>query len=209
MKLSILFTKGLHDNLKTFRIFELILAAVCILLPLFLYWSDTFWSDNDLPHKFRSSVSAYYDIPHGYMFGMLLCIPAMLFMFNGAVYFRRELGKLYSKKGKWYNMGLGACMLIVILFNYCDFYWAHSIFAAIFFAGNAFVIAFIHPKGDNILLRYTLAFLAIGAAAIGYFYKCILIGEWISLVAIGVHFILVTIGMINLTLINTDLAQKI
>lgn len=200
-RLSALFNREMDDNLKTFRTFELILAAVCITIPLLLRLAD--FSN---PH-FRCSISAYFDVHHAYFFGMLLCIPAMLFIFNGAVYFRRELPRLYDEKGKWYNVILGFSLLMVICFNCEGYIIIHIIFAVIFFFGNAAVMAFGHHERDHIRLRVILALITVLAIVLGKIFHLLFWGEWISLVVIGIHFIMVTGGMITLAS-NTQNSEK-
>src|ERR1700761_4886682 len=94
----------LRDPLATFKGLERTIAAVCILIPVILRLTDT--NNNPLCHDhsgFRFSISDYVYMPAAYMFGMMLCIAAMLFIFNGAVYFRNEEPhKLnLNPNGKW------------------------------------------------------------------------------------------------------------
>ncbi|MEO6488313.1 MAG: hypothetical protein ABIO04_00115 [Ferruginibacter sp.] len=127
--------KILEDPLKTFKVYEILIAAVCIFIPLILRFYD---NDKVYPVKvnflrsgiiidsvqnikrssssisgtiqiidkdrwhFRTSISDYAYSTNSYLFGMLLCIAAMLFIFNGAVYFKSQRSVNVNKQGKWY-----------------------------------------------------------------------------------------------------------
>src|SRR5450631_126350 len=133
--------RTVQDPLATFRIFEVMIAVVCIAMPGLLWLAD-----NSLA-KPLVCISEYAYMPKSYFYGMLLAVPAMLFIFNGAVYFRNEDNFNLSKAGKWYNVILGVSLLGVILTPYHQYFWPHLILASIFFVGNAVVIAVFHqPK---------------------------------------------------------------
>ncbi len=174
----------LNHSLKTFIIFERIIASVCILIPVILKLYD-----KDCPH-FRYSISKYAYMSNSYIYGMLLCMAAMLFIFNGAVYFKSEAHLKLDKNGKWYNVVLGVSLIGVILFPPLKHHLFHLIFGAIFFMGNAFVIGFFQKK--NSIVGITLAVLTavsfILSLAICLF--TLLWAEWISLATIGIHFFL-------------------
>ncbi len=90
----------------TFLVVEQLIAAICILIPLFLYLADN--------NTIRGSISAYVDMEHSYIYGLLLGIAAMLFIFNGALYFKTTpKPSMHYKKngGKWYNI------IFIRLFN--------------------------------------------------------------------------------------------
>jgi len=181
----------LHDPLATFRGLERTIATVCILIPAVLRLTDTAPCPTDR-FGFQSSISAYVYMPHSYMFGMMLCMAAMLFIFNGAVYFRNEdPHKLnLNPKGKWYNLTLGLTLLIIIILPCRDYVIPHYIFAGIFFLGNAFVIGFFHePKNRTLSISLAMVTVAsmipwiLGISSLFY-------SEWLSLIVIGIHFIL-------------------
>jgi len=148
--------------------------------------------DADDRFGFQSSVSAYVYMPHSYIFGMLLCMAAMLFIFNGAVYFRNEEPhKLdLNPKGKWYNLALGLALMMIIVLPCHDYVVAHDIFAGLFFLGNAFVIGFFHaPK--NRVPSIALALLTVASMVPWALHVTTLFySEWLSLIVIGIHFIL-------------------
>lgn len=175
----------MHDPLQTFRLFEILIAAVCIAIPALLKVADIGYPG------FRISISAYVYMCHSYIYGMLLTIAAMLFIFNGAVYFKNEISFNLNKAGKWYNVLLGLSLFAVILLPYKAYPTLHYVFAGIFFLGNALVIALFHrPKYRFISL--ILAGLTVLAIAIHYINESVslLVSEWISLAVIGIHFIL-------------------
>ena len=174
----------LNDSLKTFIIFERIIASVCILIPVILKLYDKSCS------HFRYSISKYAYMTNSYIYGMLLCMAAMLFIFNGAIYFKSEVHLLLDKNGKWYNVGLGVSLIGVILFPPLKYHLIHLIFGTIFFIGNAFVIGFFQKK--NRIVGITLAVLTVVAfiLSLATCLFTLLWAEWISLATIGTHFFL-------------------
>ncbi len=182
--------RGLRDPLKTFRAFEITIAAICMTIPLLLKLADWQYAG------FRDSISAYVDMPSRQIFGMLLCIPSMLFIFNGAVYFRNESRFGLKKGGKWYNIALGFSLLGVILFHYVNQKYFHFAFAILFFVGNALVIAIYHKKKHRWISLF-LALLTVTFLVLGFTKQIsLLAGEWLSLAVIGIHFILETTGIL-------------
>ena len=86
--------------------------------------------------KDMGSISAYVLIDNSHVFGMLLAITAMLFMVNGAVYWKK---KEFSE-GEWrslLNIGLGILLLFVVIVRCDKAPTIHLIVAAIFFLGCA------------------------------------------------------------------------
>jgi hypothetical protein len=196
MSVSTFFSANVADNLKPFRAFEIIIASVCITIPIFLRLADPCTAG------FRSSISDYAYMDRSYIFGMLLCIAAMLFIFNGAVYFYRQQSFEMMTPGKWYNVVLGVSLLIVILLPYREFICPHYIFAGIFFGFNAFVIGFFHQRKYRVISRI-LAVATVAGLGLHFLFKkeiSLFWGEWLSLIVIGVHFILMADGVISLDL---------
>ena len=118
----------LADPLLTFKYFERFIAIFCIIMPLILWLTDGI-----LPHSFRSSISEYVYMCHSYIFGMLLCIAAMLFIYNGVVYYKSEEHLEISWHGQWYNIVLGLSLIGVISFPCNEHPVPHYTFAVIFF----------------------------------------------------------------------------
>ena len=135
--------KALTNELKTFKVFERTIALVCITIPAILWLTDKGHTG------FRSSISNYVYMDRSYIFGMLLCIAGMLFIFNGAVYFRNDNKFKINKHGKWYNVILGVSLLGVILFPHLEYTTPHYVFAGIFFLGSAVFIGIFHQKKDR------------------------------------------------------------
>lgn len=154
---------------------------------------------------FRPSISHYAHSSNGYLFGMLYCIAAMLFIYNGVVYMKINYNKKIelskSKKYEpWYNLAIGICLLFVILNpvrgEHCI---AHIIFSSLFFAGNILMIVFFpsyYEKKINVKLRVIIGVIAIIILALSiYFHQItVLWAEWISLTVIAFHLIMVTIS---------------
>ena len=183
-------TDKLDDPLVTFKYFERFIALFCIIMPLFLWLADGLSM-----HPFRPSISNYVYMDHSYVFGMLLCIAAMLFIFNGAVYYKNEPHMRISKHGRWYNIVLGFSLLGVICFPHIEYTILHNIFAGIFFIGNAVVTGIFYKDKDKIksiiLAILTLASLPLALANV----ITLFVAEWISLAVIGIHFLLSTLEM--------------
>ena len=210
--------KQLQDPFKTFRLYEILIAVICILVPAILRLCDT---DRVYPEKvksiytdsvktslpmmaqdsirlipkdrfgFRLSISDYVYSSNSYVFGMLLCMAAMLFIFNGAVYFRSEHPLRLNSRGKWYNVILGLSLFGVICFPHRDLTRLHYIFASLFFFGNALVIGLYHHK-RNRLISITMSVLTVVFLLLSISLKplTLLWGEWLSLTVIAVHFML-------------------
>ncbi len=180
----------LSDPLLTFKYFERFIAAFCLIMPLILWLAD-----GDKFPSFRPSISNYVYMSHSYVFGMLLCIAAMLFIFNGAIYYKSEQHMHISWHGQWYNVVLGLSLIGVICFPHLEHSVVHYFFAILFFVGNAVVTLLFHKdkyKKISILLGIlTLAALPVAFTNV----ISLLAAEWISLSVIGVHFILSTIDM--------------
>jgi hypothetical protein len=196
MSLPTFFSSNVSDNLKPFRTFEIIIASVCITIPIFLRIADP------CTHGFRCSISDYAYMDRSYIFGMLLCIAAMLFIFNGAVYFYKHQSFEMMTPGKWYNVVLGVSLLMVILLPYKEFKYPHYTFASIFFGFNAFVIGFFHQRKYRVISRI-LAVATLTSLGLHFAFKkeiSLFWGEWLSLIVIGVHFILMADGIISLDL---------
>lgn len=175
-----------HHNisLNIFVITELAIAVICIGIPIFLRLFD------DWTIGFRTSISDYVYMDKSYIYGMLLCMASMLFVFNGAVYFKNEINFNLGIDGKWYNIILGISLLMVILFPWKQYTIIHYTFAIIFFVGNSIIAGFFSKK-NNRLLSIAIAILTL-VFFIFHLFKIIslLTAEWCSLVVISIHFIL-------------------
>lgn len=188
--------KSLKDDLTTFKLLERIISGVCITIPVFLRLADvgaTGW---------RSSISDYVYMYNSQVFGMMLCMASMLFIFNGAVFFKNQEKYDLSRKGKWYNIALGLSLLGVIIFPYKQYGIPHFAFAGLFFAGNAFVTVAAARHKKHLVLRWIMGvFTAIFLVLFfvnDYFkldlswlrWLSLFWAEWLSLTVIGIHFIL-------------------
>jgi len=214
----------LEDPFKTFKLYQLVIAIVCITIPAILkiYDNDKVYPvsvrliptdklPDSLQNKqfgsitiekdwlgFRLSISDYAYSTNSYLFGMLLCIAAMLFVFNGALYFKKQHYLSLNNKGKWYNVILGISLLGVICCPHRDWQILHYLFACIFFIGNAIVISLFHSKRDKIK-RITMGILTVAFLIISFSddhynilngHFTLFWGEWLSLSVIGLHVIL-------------------
>lgn len=193
--------KVLQDGRKTFKILQAIIAGLLLLLPVFLRLADK-------SNTFRSSISNYVYMQRSYIFGMLLCMAAMLFIFNATVYYRKADEYSLNKHGKWYNIVLGVALIGVILFPHLQYGILHYTFAGIFFLGNAAVMALFHKRKDR-AISITLSILVVATIALHYLgLVTLLIGEWLSLATIGTHFILQSAGVVSLDTIKYNEQNK-
>jgi hypothetical protein len=187
------------DPLATFKWFERLLAAFFISIPVILFLTDRYQGGGS-NLSFRSSISDYVYMWHNYMFGLLLGMAAMLFVFNGVVYFRNEhKGNIkLDRSGKWYNLVLGICLLGVVIFPWRDHSVIHFSFAGAFFVGNAVVTGVFHTKTWR---KSNTALAIFTVAALGFYFLdqyvlhsfpafTLFWAEWISVAAVAVHFFL-------------------
>ncbi|MEE9348440.1 MAG: hypothetical protein V3U80_00170 [Flavobacteriaceae bacterium] len=79
-------------NLVAFAKTERLIAFICAFIPLLLYLAEG-------EQKFRSSISDYvYMSKNRHIFGLLMTLEAMLFIFNGVVYINKGTRLQDSKK---------------------------------------------------------------------------------------------------------------
>ena len=151
---------------------------------------------------FRSSISHYAHSSNSYIYGLLYCMTAMMFIFNGAVYMRNNKRSRkgqnalpINKWGAWFNIIIGLSLIGVVFNPIRDSKFLHIIFTVLFFLGIIIVMCFFPNKLENNIskgVRITLAFLAIFSLAIPFFSRLsILWGEWFALTFISVYLILV------------------
>jgi hypothetical protein len=173
----------LNNGLKTFQLFQRIIATICIGIPFFLWLAEG-------SEEFRTSISDYVYMPQSYFFGMLLTIAAMLFIFNGAVYFKHEDRYDINQHGKWYNIVLGFSLLGVIVFSHKEHGLPHYICAGTFFLGSALIIGIFHKEEDRVISIIMSALTIIGISLHWIIRLPLIWAEWFSLSVIAVHFIL-------------------
>jgi len=180
------------NGIKTFKILQAIIAGFCLSIPILLKLADAGYVG------FRPSISNYVYMKDSYLFGMLLCMAAMLFIFNATVYYKHEDNYYLNKHGKWYNVVLGVALLGVILFPCLQYSAIHYTFAGLFFIGNASVMAFFHRREDRVIsiILSSLVIITLGLHYLGL--VSLLIGEWLSLSVIGIHFLLQAAGTISI-----------
>lgn len=185
---------------KTFLIVELFIAITCIFIPVILFLVNG---------KLLSSISAYVNMNYPHIFGILLTMASMMFLFNGALYFKAENDvqmpsdpvratdialNVYNKKekSKWYNLVLGIALLGVAFVPYDKIVWLHYFFAGLFFVGSAIIIFLIHDPRDRMINRI-MAVASVIALIIPFFieyYAALFWAETFALVIIGIHYIL-------------------
>lgn len=167
------------QSLRRFATVERALAVLCVTIPLWLIVFD------EGPESVRGSVSAYFDMtpPQAYYFP--LTVAAMLFLFNGIV-----------KTKRFYNVVLGLMLAGVVLFNFEGATKTpHYIFAIGFFGLNVAVILWF-SQDVAFWLRAALTTVILGALVcwIATDWFTTFYAEWVSLVAIAIHFVFDSIG---------------
>ncbi len=177
---------------RVFGIVERFIALFLVFIPLILFLSDD--------ECWRPSISNYVYMGNSYVFGLLLTIAAMLFVFNGALYFGSSEYKGLKEKGKnkWYNIILGVSLLLVILLPHEEYKYPHYIAAGIFFLGSSLAIALDCRKKDR---KWNLFFAILSIASLVFYFVnwlfnlgihwyTLLVAEWISLAVISIHYYL-------------------
>ncbi len=197
---------------------EILLAAILVLMPLFLRLGD------NGAQTFRDSISDYVYMPvNAHLFGMFLAAAACMFIYNGVLHYRKEKEITQLKEmeargmnkaavavqchhieeqqppGKNFNIIFGLSLLGVLLFPHEEYAALHYVSAAIFFAGSIYVMAFVSNKK----FRKTGIFLAvISALSLALYFANEIEGvtifknltlfwaEWIALTAIAIHYVL-------------------
>lgn len=148
---------------------------------------------------FRMSVSDYVYGSRSYVFGILYCLAAMLFVFNGVVYLHRRDTLLLRANGHWYNLWIGLFLLGVALCPARVSPLWHVLFSVFFFAGNIGVLLFIANPGESRgsrMVRIGMAVAVCLALILTWTGPLTLLwAEWISLVIIATHLILVTLSV--------------
>jgi hypothetical protein len=184
----------LRNDLTAFKLLERIIAAVCITIPVFLRVADTGTAG------WRSSISDYVYMDNSHVFGMMLCMASMLFIVNGAVFFKNENKHNLNSNSKWYNIALGLSLLCVIIFPYKEYGFPHFTAAGLFFVGNAVITVLAARQKKNLPIRWSLAILTVVFLGIFFANKTLKLewlnwlslfwAEWLSLTVIAIHFIL-------------------
>lgn len=144
-------------------------AAALLLMPLLLIIAE----GNE-----RASISDYAYSSVSILYVMLITIAGTLFINNSIT------------TGKWYNAVLGVCLLGVALTPHKEYPILHYTFAAWFFAWSVFVMIYYSSakqRAFKIVAGAVIVLAMLGGLAFNWW--SILIGEWIGLVPICVHFI--------------------
>ncbi len=143
---------------------------------------------------FRYSLSEYAYGSKSYLFGLLYCMAAMLFIYNGFVYQKRRRELRIQKKGHWTNIFTGLCLIGVVFYPESANKTWHYIFSIGFFVGN--IIAMLFPKENETNTFKTtrrIMALVIALALIVHLvfnWYSLLWAEWISLAMIASYLIM-------------------
>ncbi len=200
---------------------EIGLAVILVFMPLILFAVDNGTKFYDCDGKtlnaipgFRDSISNYVYMDQAQVFGMFLALAAMMFIYNGIIYFKTEVELMRMQHaasrsvemvkamdtkekdkphgGKFYNIIFGVSLLGVLLFPHCEFPIPHYVSAIIFFVGSIVLMAF---AGNKKFRKTGILLAIISAASLGLSFATIpwytlFIAEWIALIAIAIHYVL-------------------
>lgn len=193
-------------NISRIAQFEIVLASILVLMPLFLRLADgnLFW---------RTSISDYVYMAQGHIFGMFLTAAAFMFIYNGVLNYRADQKETRLQKemapcekrdhimetiekqkppGKYYNIIFGLSLLGVLLFPHLEYPIIHYICAAIFFIGSIIVMAFTKGRKwskTGMFLAFISA-VSLGLSFVNSLGFTLFWAEWIALVAIAIHYVL-------------------
>jgi len=172
--------RSARDGLPSFAKLEIILAFLCVLLPLFLILCDG--------GPVKDCISDYYNMNNNQVYYFLLTVAALLFIFDGVVTDKH-----------FYNAILGIALAGVILFPGAEFHKTHLVFAIIFFIGNPIVFVVFTSKKQRWFKWLMGLGIVISLLVLCLIFKAITLffAEWISLTIIATHFILESWGIID------------
>jgi len=143
--------------------------AFVVVIAMFVCWYDT------LPPNFciRDSISAYVSMANAQIFGLLLTMAAMLFIFNGAVFANKsQVAIQRNPYGDSFSIVLGILLLGVVLFPCTNdkVKWLHYLSAVGFFGGSAAVTAFagFHGKKEYKKLRVFISIIMVASFVIWF-----------------------------------------
>ncbi len=147
---------------------------------------------------FRLSMSDYVYSSKSYLFGLLYCLAAMLFIFNGVMNITRKEDLSIDKYAPWYNIFIGIFLIGVVFSPQRDHPLLHNIFTGLFFAGNIFTMWLYATPNETRpykIIRKLMAIAIIIVIAITITPTIqiftVLQAEWFSLTLIGFHLIMV------------------
>jgi hypothetical protein len=106
-----------------------------------LYLVYLFFVTNDF--AIRPSISQYVDMVDSHLFGLLLGVPAMLFIVNGFIYgmkFEDEDAKWYERWRSKISVTMGIALMGVVVVPYFWVMWLHLTCAFVFYLAGAIVI---------------------------------------------------------------------
>lgn len=143
---------------------------------------------------FRSSLSEYAYGSKSYLFGLLYCMAAMLFINNGFVYQKRRRELRIQKRVHWINVLTGLCLIGVVFCPESVNPTWHYILSIGFFVGNIFAM-FSPKENETNTFKFTRCIMAIvtAMALIVHFVfhtYTLLWAEWISLITIACYLIM-------------------
>lgn len=243
------FKSDMKDSLGSFRLLQVLIACICIAIPLILRVcdKDKYYPNNETVVNlapiadcrsvvkvdttviqyhgqdateyifkncisndtvltaikiykgwlgFRSSVSEYAYGSKGYLFGLLYCMAAMLYIYNGFVHLRRKHHLSIRNGGQGINIVIGFCLIGVVLNPESKSELWHNAFSIAFFATNILAMLFSSKKNETIGFKRTRIIMAIVTllalvGALSLHWYNLLWAEWISLTIIAIYLIMV------------------
>ncbi|MEO5893687.1 MAG: DUF998 domain-containing protein [Ferruginibacter sp.] len=161
-------------------------------------WTMQIHSSQKVPKirfGFRQSVSDYVYGSNSYLFGLLYCMAAMLYIFNGVVYLNMHEDLKIQKNGNLYNIIIGLCLIGVVLYPHHVDKFRHNLFSFLFFILNIFVMIFFAKPDESMtfkIARITMGLLTLGVLLTWLCFHpvSLLWAEWISLSIISSYLFL-------------------
>ena len=156
--------------LKRIITLEIAVASLLLLMPLILFLVTGEW---------RSSISNYAYSDESYWFVLLMTLAGFLFIFNGVI-----------RAKKFYNIALGAMLLIIAVTPHLSFPIVHYSAAIQFFMGSVIVMIAYSSKGQR-WFKIIAGAIIIIALLVHFLFNTysLLVAEWIGMVPISLHFI--------------------
>jgi hypothetical protein len=139
--------ESFSDHVPRIAAFLTTIAAGFILYLVYL-----FFVTNEF--VIRPSISQYVDMVDAHLFGLLLAVPAMLFIVNGFIYglkFEDENARWYERWRSKISVIMGIALMGVVVIPYFWVLWVHLACAIVFYlAGGIVILAGLGEEKDRL-----------------------------------------------------------
>ena len=141
---------------------------------------------------FRASLSDYVYGNNSHIFGLLYCMAALMFIYNGVVYLNQKQALKLNHRAEWCNILTGFSLLGVAFCPYHDVFIVHTVFTVLFFGLNIYALGFLPNPCESTGAknkRKVIAAVLVIALLLSIHYQKVLWGEWFALFFIALHLI--------------------